>query len=64
MMDDEYYDLCYDAWMSGSNPDNVSEDDYEQCISQGYYPDEISLTDVLREPQVEPEQPSSTQAQH
>jgi len=42
-MDDEFYDLCYDAWMTGKNPDNVDIDLYDSAIADGYYPDEITL---------------------
>jgi len=45
-MDNEFYDLCYDAWMSCKNPDLVSEDRYDSLLSQGFYPDEISLKDI------------------
>lgn len=46
-MDDNFYDLVYDAWLNGENPDTVSEDAYDDMLSQGFYPDEITLTDVL-----------------
>lgn len=45
-MDDEFYDLVYDAWRREKDPDLVSEDSYEYMRAQGYYPDEISLEDV------------------
>lgn len=45
-MEDEFYDLVYDAWRQGKNPDLVSEDLYDDMRSQGYYPDEISVKDV------------------
>jgi hypothetical protein len=41
------YDLQYEAWRSGRNPDDVSEDNYDSCRSSGYHPDEIGLEDVL-----------------
>ena len=43
----EFYDLVYDAWMSGKNPDLVSKDKYDDLLAQGYYPDEITLDMVL-----------------
>jgi len=45
-MEKDFYDLVYDAWMSGKNPDMVSEDRYDDMRSQEYYPDEISIRDV------------------
>lgn len=54
-MDKEYYDLCYEQWMRGRNPDEVSADDYDYCRSQGYYPDEISLR-MVTPPDREPEE--------
>ena len=44
-MDKEFYDLCYEAWMIGKNPDLVNEDDYDYMKAKGYYPDEITLKD-------------------
>ena len=49
--DDAFYDLCYEAWCRGENPDNVSRDRFDDCLYRGFYPDEIGLRDVLpREP--------------
>jgi hypothetical protein len=45
-MDDEFYDLVYEAWQTGKDPDAVSIDAYDNCRTQGYYPDEISLNMV------------------
>jgi len=45
-MDKEFYDLCYEAWCKGKNPDAVSEEAYEMCKDRGFYPDEITLRDV------------------
>ena len=45
-MDDDFYDKVYDAWRSGYNPDMVSEDLYDDYISQGYHPDEISWKNI------------------
>jgi hypothetical protein len=42
-MDKEFYDLQYEAWRSGKNPDMVDPDKYDNLRSAGYYPDEISL---------------------
>ena len=44
---DRFGDLVYDAWRFGKNPDRVSEDRYEDRRAQGYYPDEITLKDVI-----------------
>lgn len=30
MREKEYYDLCYDVWRSGGNPDIVERDRYEE----------------------------------
>ena len=30
MDNNEYYDLCFDVWMSGGNPDSVEQDRYEE----------------------------------
>ena len=46
-MDDEFYDLVYEAWMSGRDPDAVDIDRYDDLQAQGYYPDEISLDMML-----------------
>ena len=40
---DRFADLCYEAWRQGKNPDAVSEDRYDACRAEGWYPDEISL---------------------
>ena len=48
-MEDEFYDLVYDAWRQGKIPDMVSGDSYDDLRSQGYYPDEISVRDVYPE---------------
>ena len=42
-MEKEFYDLVYEAWRNGKNPDAVSMDDYYYYRDYGYYPDEISL---------------------
>ena len=47
MSDSEFYDLVYEAWCRGRNPDEVSEDRYDDMIDRGYCPDEIRLSDVL-----------------
>ena len=41
-MDSAFYDKVYDAWRTGYNPDTVSVDLYDDYLSQGYHPDEIS----------------------
>ncbi|MBW1812104.1 MAG: hypothetical protein JRJ39_00150 [Deltaproteobacteria bacterium] len=45
-MDKEYWDLVHEAYMSGKDPDLVSEDAYDMCRDRGFYSDEISLKDV------------------
>lgn len=45
-----FYDLVYDAWRSGRNPDSVSRDWFDDFRAQGYYPDEISLEMVYPKP--------------
>ena len=51
-------DLVYDAWRAGKNPDSVSRDRYDDRLAEGYYPDEISLKDVL--PPSRPVEPIAT----
>ena len=49
-MDKEFYDLCYDAWRNGKDPDAVSIDRYDDRLADGYYPDEITLSMGTPEP--------------
>ena len=42
MSDKEFYDLCYDAWREGRNPDMVNRDTYE---TMKYYDIELSWRD-------------------
>lgn len=42
MSDKEFYDLCYDAWREGRNPDMVNRDIYE---TMKYYDVELSWRD-------------------
>jgi len=42
-MDKKFYDLVYEAWMEGKDPDAVSIDRYDDKRADGYYPDEITL---------------------
>jgi len=48
--DERFDDLVYDAWRAGKNPDSVSRDRYDDRLAEGFYPDEISLQDVLPSP--------------
>lgn len=41
----DFYDLCYDAWRNGRNPDMVDRDRYDARIAQGYEAEEISWRD-------------------
>jgi len=45
MADKEFYDMCYDAYMSGKNPDMVSEDAYDMMLDRGFTPDEVDWRD-------------------
>ena len=54
-MDDEFYDLVYEAWSCGCNPDNVDIDRYDSALADGYYPEEITLNMVYPEPPQEQE---------
>jgi hypothetical protein len=45
-MDKEFYDLCYEEWMRGGNPDDLQEDAYDHMKDSGYYPDEIRPSDI------------------
>jgi hypothetical protein len=42
-----FYDLCYDAWRSGRDPDAVSMDRYDDFRAQGFHPDEITVPMML-----------------
>ncbi len=55
-MDKEFYDLCYEAWLQGKNPDYVNVDSYDYMKSRGFYPDEITLKDVYPQPNQEQEE--------
>jgi len=46
-MDNEFYKLCYEAWMTGHSPNDVERDRYDDLIADGFSPDEISLSMVL-----------------
>ena len=45
-MSKEIYDLRYEAWRCGKNPDAVSEEAYDMMLARGFAPDEITLKDV------------------
>lgn len=45
--DERYYDLVYEAWRSGRDPDHVSRDRYADMLARGFEPDEITVTNVL-----------------
>ena len=49
-MDKEFYDLVYDAWIRGKDPDAVSIDRYDDRLADGYYPEEITLDMVYPKP--------------
>ena len=56
MRDDDrerFYDLCYEAWCRGVNPDYVNYDNYDYCRSQGYYPEEIGLDMIYKQRKIE-----------
>ena len=53
-----YYDLVYEAWMSGRDPDLIDRDQYAYCRASGMSPEEIGLHDVMPpERQEEPPYP-------
>ena len=52
-MNDDFYDKCFDAWVSGENSDNVSADEYDRLRSRGFYPEEISFRELLPKPDKE-----------
>ena len=54
-MDSEFYDLVYEAWRNGRNPDAVREDRFDDYLACGYLPDEISLNMILPPRSVHPE---------
>jgi hypothetical protein len=54
-MEDEFYELCYETWMTGKNPDLVDIDRYDDARADGYYPDEITLKMVYPLPPQEDE---------
>jgi len=45
--ENRFYDLVYDAWRFGRNPDNISADRYMDFRADGYYPEEITLKMIL-----------------
>lgn len=57
MRDKEFYDLCYEAWRNGKNPDAVSIDRYDARLADGYSPDEITLDMVYPKPPGEDDAP-------
>lgn len=50
-----YYDLQYEAWRSGRNPDNLSMDEFDYYQSLGYQSEEISLEMIYPEREQEQE---------
>jgi len=50
MDEKRFYDLVYEAWTRGKNPDAVSIDRYDDMLAKGYEPEEIQLSDVLPSP--------------
>lgn len=48
-INDDFYELCYEAWLSGRDPDTVSRNEYDRLLSRGYSPDEISWQDCYPE---------------
>ena len=53
-----YYDLVYEAWTTGNDPDLVSEDAYDHMRMRGFYPNEIELRDVYPRPDLLKEHPN------
>lgn len=45
--EEEFGDLCYEAWRTGHDPNNVSRDDFDYMLSRGFSPDEIRLRDCI-----------------
>ena len=54
-MDDKFYDLCYEAWRNGRDPDMVSSDRYADLLARGFYSDEITLDQMLPQHSVQSE---------
>ena len=54
-----FFDLTYDAWRSGRNPDALSRDDFSGFMADGYAPEEITLNMMIppKPPEPEPEYP-------
>ena len=44
---ERFDDLCYEAWASGRNPDDVSRDGFDSYIYKGCDFEDISLDMVL-----------------
>jgi len=49
-MNEEFYDLCYDVWRSGGNPDLVDPDrfEYDYDGEYDYFTDKGTLRRELR----------------
>ena len=35
-----FYDVCYETWMMGGDPDSVDRDYTDDCYDNGCYPEE------------------------
>ena len=42
-----FYDLVYEAYRQGKDSDAVDRDRFDDMRASGYYPDEITLRDVM-----------------
>jgi hypothetical protein len=52
---DEFYDLCYDVWRGGGNPDKVDRDRFDHYESG--FDDDILRRELRRQHPPEPDYP-------
>jgi len=46
---EDFYDLVYDAWRNGKDPDAVNMDAFDDYLGKGYPSDEITVDMVYPE---------------
>lgn len=48
-MGDTFYDVCYDVWQRGGNPDLVDRDRVMDAAREGDYPEDIAESELRRQ---------------